>query len=72
MTHCDRVLDLLSDGQPHTHHELYALGVIAHSRVADLRRKGHAIDHWRETVNGETVSVYRLLPGQMSLDGVAA
>ena len=60
MTHAEKVLALLSDGKPHTHHEGYALGVILHSRVSDLRRAGHTIDHWRETVNGETVSVYRL------------
>jgi hypothetical protein len=48
MTHCARVLALLSDGQPHSHSELYALHVIAHSRVSDLRRKGYRIDQWRD------------------------
>lgn len=48
-THCDRVLAVLSDGQPHTHHELYARTfTIVHSRVSDLRRRGHEIDTWRE------------------------
>jgi hypothetical protein len=42
------VLHLLSDGRPHTHHELYSLGVVAHSRVASLRRKGYRIACWRE------------------------
>lgn len=48
MTHDERVLELLSDGEPHSHHELYQLYVIAHSRVASLRKKGHVIECWRE------------------------
>lgn len=48
MTHKQRVLDLLSDGAPHSHHELYALHVIGHSRIADLRRDGYTIAQWRE------------------------
>jgi hypothetical protein len=48
MTHNARVLMLLSDGKPHTHHELYQLRVIAHSRVSDLRKMGHVIASWRE------------------------
>lgn len=48
MSGCDRVLRLLSDRQPHTHHELYDLNVIAHSRVSDLRKRGHVIEQWRE------------------------
>ena len=47
-THKQRVLALLSDGQPHTHHELYALHVVAHSRISDLRNDGHLIAQWRE------------------------
>lgn len=48
MTHDAKVLALLSDGKPHTHHELYALHVIAHSRVSSLRAKGHLIEAWRD------------------------
>ena len=48
MTHCDRVLALLSDGEPHDHHSLYALNVIAHSRISELRKRGHTIEMWRE------------------------
>lgn len=48
MTHKQKVFALLSDGRPHTHHELYALGCVAHSRVADLRRDGHHIEQWRD------------------------
>lgn len=48
MTHDEKVLALLSDGQPHTHHEIYALHVVGHSRVASLRAKGYRIAQWRE------------------------
>lgn len=48
MTHKQRVLQLLKDGKPHTHHEIYGLGCIGHSRVADLRRDGHKIRAWRD------------------------
>lgn len=48
MTHNERVLDLLSDGEPHSHLELYNLHVIAHSRIADLRKQGHRIMQWRD------------------------
>ena len=48
MTHCERVLALLADGQPHSHHEGYALNVILHSRVSELRKRGHRIDMWRD------------------------
>lgn len=44
VTHTERVLRLLSDGRWHTHHELYQLHVIAHSRVADLRKQGYRIE----------------------------
>lgn len=48
MTHCERVFQVLADGQPHSHLELYALGTVAHSRISDLRRKGYLIEQWRE------------------------
>ena len=48
MTHKQAVLRLLSDRKPHSHHELYALGCVAHSRISDLRRDGHVIEAWRE------------------------
>ena len=54
MTHAEKVLALLSDGQPHTHMEGYRLGVMLHSRVADLRKPkngGHDIRCWREGEN---------------------
>lgn len=48
MTHSERVLRLLSDGQPHSYREGYRLGVMLHSRVSDLRKRGHNIRCWRE------------------------
>jgi hypothetical protein len=48
LTHKQKVLQLLSDGKPHNHHELYALRVMGHSRVSDLRADGHNIVQWRE------------------------
>lgn len=57
MTHCERLLAVLSDGREHDHHELYALNMIVHSRVADLRRRGYVIEHRRD---GE-LSLYRLV-----------
>jgi hypothetical protein len=68
VTHCARVLELLSDGKPHSHHELYALNVIAHSRVAELRKRGHNIACWTETVRGDKVAVYQLLPALRAAD----
>ena len=58
-THKQRVLDLLSDGRPHSHMEGYRLGVMLHSRVADLRRDGYRIECWRD---GDDY-LYRLLDG---------
>lgn len=57
MTHNERVLDLLSDGEAHSHLELYALHVIAHSRISDLRKRGCVIESWRE----DDLYFYRLL-----------
>lgn len=62
----ERVLALLSDGRSHSHRELYDLRVVAHSRVADLRRRGFDITCVR--VDGEYV--YTLNP-QLTL-GIAA
>ena len=43
-----RILELLQDGREHSHKELYSLHCIAHSRVAELRRRGHNIRCERE------------------------
>lgn len=62
MTHNQRVLELLSDGEPHSHLELYDLRVIAHSRVAALRKQGHTIDCWRS----DGLHWYHLADGGLS------
>lgn len=48
ITDKQRVLEVLKDRKPHTHKELYRLGLIAHSRVADLRDDGYEITCHRE------------------------
>ena len=62
MTHNEKVLALLSDGKPHTHHEIYGLYVIGHSRIADLRKRGHVIESWRD---GDDY-LYQLCAGEPS------
>jgi hypothetical protein len=57
VTQCQRILALLSDGRPHSHHELYALGCVAHSRVSELRKRGYRIDQWKDG----NLYLYRLL-----------
>lgn len=66
-THCDRVLDRLRKG-PATSRELYRLGVMTHSRVADLRRRGHVIECAISFQRGRRVYTYTLV----SDDRVAA
>lgn len=39
----ERILELLGDGRNHSHTELYRLHCIAHSRIAELRGRGHRI-----------------------------
>lgn len=58
MTGVDRLLALLSDGEEHTSKELYALGVMVHSRVADLRKRGYRIE-------------CRSIPGRTGAEGYA-
>lgn len=68
MTHNQKVLALLADGLPHNHHEGYALGVILHSRVSELRKQGHNIIAWRD----HDFYVYQLVPcvgGELSNPG---
>lgn len=62
MTHNEKVLALLSDGKPHSHHEIYGLFVIGHSRIADLRKRGHVIESWRD---GDDY-LYQLCAGEPS------
>ncbi len=48
MTHKQKVLQLLADNQPHSHMEGYRLGVMLHSRAADLRKDGYTVKCWHE------------------------
>lgn len=56
MSGCERVLQRLRQG-PATHLELYELGVVAHSRISNLRAKGYRIECARD---GD-LYIYRLL-----------
>lgn len=59
-THEQRLLAVLRDGKPHSHRDLYRLGMVVHSRVAVLRRRGHRIDCRRD---GDEY-LYRLVDGE--------
>jgi hypothetical protein len=61
VTHNQRVLSLLSDGKPHSHSEIYALHVVGHSRIADLRRQGYNIRQWTDTKDGHRLYLYQLV-----------
>lgn len=43
MSQCDRILAILADGDWHDHHEFYGFCVL-HSRIAELRKRGHLIE----------------------------
>ena len=62
MTHCALLLEVLADGQPHDHLSLYRLGMIVHSRVSELRKRGYRIDMWRD---GD-LYIYRLTGSPLS------
>ncbi len=71
MSHCQRILDVLHDGQWHTTHDLYIeVGpMILHSRISDLRAKGHNVEG--RHVPGKTGAdgyQYRLLPSVTFVD----
>ena len=55
-----RILELLSGGDWIDHHRLYEIGCVAHSRIAELRARGHEIEQRRVTVGGKPVWEYRL------------
>jgi hypothetical protein len=56
-----RILKLLSDGEWHSHHEIYALSCVGHSRIAELRKHGYVIEKRQFTVYGKQVWEYRLV-----------
>jgi hypothetical protein len=72
MTGCERVLARLRQG-PATHHDIYALHVVGHSRIAELRRRGHRIECEQTTdQRGERLYTYRLLKDASGADGCAS
>ena len=65
MSGTERLLERLSDGKFHSHESLYRdLGVMVHSRCADLRRKGYVIHVRREWSKSQRRNYwwYRLAP----------
>lgn len=71
MTHCQRILHALRDGEFHTTAALYReVGpCILHSRVSDLRKRGHNVQG--RHVPGQTGAngyEYRLLPSVTYVD----
>lgn len=62
MTQNERVLALLADGEWHDHHQGYALNLVLHSRIAELRARGHVIESRRDTApDGSQLYLYRLV-----------
>jgi hypothetical protein len=55
-----RLLGRLEDGDWHTSAELYRMNMIVHSRMSDLRRKGHVIEK-QITGTGSQHVRYRLV-----------
>lgn len=69
MSDCDRLLAALKSG-PKTHRQLYALDLMAHSRAAELRTRGHQIDVDRDTDrDGRPVWIYTLRARSSRLNG---
>lgn len=66
---CDRILARLQQG-PATHHELYQLHCIVHSRISNLRKRGHRIDCNKSgrDANGKRVYTYTLLTEQAAAE----
>lgn len=73
---CDRILELLKDraGKPVPMPELSRVGsgkvggfCMVHSRVADLRKRGHVIEQSQEWVNGSCHSFYTWVSGPVSV-----
>lgn len=64
---CARVLERLRRG-PATHHELYALNVIVHSRIANLRDRGFNIPKPTVTIasDGSRTYTYTLIEPAIS------
>jgi hypothetical protein len=55
----ERILEILRDGRWHTNHEFYSFSVL-HSRVSELRSRGHEIE-MRRSGGQEATYEYRLV-----------
>jgi hypothetical protein len=78
-TDCDFVLEVLADGREHSLNDILrasfaerGCGLTVHSRVSDLRKRGHRIQH-RTVGKRGAGSLYRLVvePKQLTLEAVA-
>lgn len=59
---CQRILDLLDDGEWHSSRELYRTSeTVVHSRISELRKRGHLIEHRHQGGNGTAAHAYRLI-----------
>ena len=61
MTHCDLILHLLRAAPGHWVGDLYMHGVMVHSRIAELRKRGHKIECRRF---GPSDYRYRIVDGR--------
>lgn len=71
MSHCDRILAALRDGRWHTTASLYQElgGMILHSRISDLRKKGHNVEGRHVPgASGADGYEYRLAPSVTFVD----
>lgn len=71
MSHCQKILDALRDGQFHTTADLYREcgPMILHSRISDLRAKGHIVEGRHVPgASGAAGYQYRLLPSVTFID----
>jgi hypothetical protein len=71
MSQCDRLLEALSDGGWHTTAALHrdAGFMIVHSRIAELRARGHVVEHDHTGGVGAAAHRYRLVSGRSQTGG---
>lgn len=62
MTQNERILALLETGPKTTAELLAEVPCIVHSRIAELRDRGHDIRHERVGASGASAHLYRLVP----------
>jgi hypothetical protein len=62
VTQSARILQALADGKWHDAASLYQLGCVLHSRISDLRKRGHLIETRHVGGTGARAYEYRLVP----------